>query len=150
MKDPKKGILPSHYDLAEKQKLLYSKEISPERRVKIAELLIQEGKYCEALEYLEQAKDEGKIKEVMEKAVEEGDYFSLAYAEKVSGLKVEADRWNRLGAQAEKLGKYSYALKAYKAANNTEKYNKLKEKLTPSEGEDLKPSLSDEEGTQNE
>ena len=150
MKDSKKGILPPHYDLAEKQKLLYSKDISAERRVKIAELLIQQGKYCEALEYLEQAKEESKIRELMEKAVEEGDYFSLAYAEKVSGLKVEADRWNRLGAEAEQLGKYSYALKAYQAANNTEKYNRLKEKLSSSEEGNLKPSLSEKKGAQNE
>ena len=150
MKDPKKGILPSHYDLAEKQKLLYSKDISTERRVKIAELLIQEGKYCEALEYLEQAKDEAKIREVMEKAVEQGDYFTLAYAEKVSGLKVEAAMWNRLGEKAENLGKYSYALKAYQAANNTENYNRLKEKLPSSEGENLKSSPSEKEGAQNE
>jgi len=134
MKSSKKGILPQHYDMLEKQRLLYSEDVPSERRVKIAELLIQQGKYCEAVEYLEQAKDEGKIKEVMEKAVEEGDYFLLAYVEKVSGLKVEAERWNRLGVMAEKLGKYSYALKAYQAANNTQSYNRLQEKLTPSEG----------------
>ena len=142
MKGSKKGILPRHFDLAEKQKLLYSKDISPQRRVRIAELLIQEGKYCEALEFLEQAKEESKIREIMEKAVEEGDHFVLAYAERVSGLKAEAEQWNRLGAKAEKLGKYSYALKAYQAANNTENYNRLKEKLSPSEGENSKSSQS--------
>ena len=150
MKDSKKGILPKHYELAEKQRLLYSKDISPERRVKIAELLIQQGKYCEAVEYLEQAKDESKIREVMEKAVEEGDYFLLAYAEKISGLKVEAEQWNQLGIAAEKLGKYSYALKAYQTANNTGNYNKLKEKLSPSVEEAPQPSPSEKKGAQNE
>ncbi len=150
MKGSKKGVLPKHYDLVEKQRLLYSKDISPERKVKIAELLIQQGNYCEAVEFLEQEKDEGKIREIMEKAVEEGDYFLLAYVEKISGLKVESEQWNRLGIAAEKLGKYSYALKAYQAANNTGNYNKLKEKLSPSGEEAPQPSPSEKKGAQNE
>jgi|GEM_PF-462861 len=112
-------------DYKMKQRILYIEETSPERLWQIAELLVNEGRFSDAYDYIEQMEDEEKLRWFLAEAMKRGDFFNFDRVARKLGIEIPAKEWEELGDTAARLGYIKYAVESYRRAGNRAKSGKI-------------------------
>lgn len=116
-------------DWRQKQQILYGGKSTPEQRLEIARMLVEQGMDSEAMDYLEVERDGNLLRALLERAAEKGETFLYRRAAAALGLKPSAADWEKVAQAAEASGRPSYARMARSAAGGPdEKPREPKEK----------------------
>ncbi len=99
---------------------LIERELSADKAVALAEAYLAEGRGAEAVVFLEKAGATDRLRELADRAVEEGDAFLFRAAGQALGEELPAERWRALAEAAEAAGKTRYAESARRWATRGE------------------------------
>ncbi|MHC4923478.1 MAG: hypothetical protein ACYTG4_05300 [Planctomycetota bacterium] len=111
---------PAPLDYVSKRRILYAKGQEGARRAK-AEEFIGAGRLSEALELLERVEDnDDLLNQVCDRAVENGDAFSLGRAGQLLRTEQDAAKWRALSEKALSIEKYFDAIRALEFAGDQE------------------------------
>ncbi len=108
-----------------KKRDLLNSEISKEESCQLGDRLLEAGFFHDALSFYEKGNCKERLQNLFEKAWQEGDYFLVKTIAPLIGKTIPREEWIELGQVAEKLGKYLFALNAYREANSTEDIARL-------------------------
>jgi hypothetical protein len=117
-------------DSLAKRDHLYSEKVTDEERNECADSFLEDGRYGEALEYLEITKDAARLARVEEVALEGGDTFLLLRLERIRGEDLPSDAWGRVADRALRLEKYYDAIRAFERAGDEERAERIREEHT--------------------
>ena len=113
----KKNALPNSQ---QKRKLLFDKNLPPERIISCGELYLREGRLNEAAELFARASHQEGLAQLRALAVDQGDSFLYGVASKGTAEGENREAWETLGKKAMELEKYSHAVKAFRKSENEE------------------------------
>ena len=122
----KKKTLPNSQ---QKRKLLFEKNISPERLISYGEMFLSEGRVNDAAELFSRASHEEGLAQLRALAVEQGDSFLYGVASRGSEEGNSRRAWETLGKRAMQLQKYSHAVRAFRKAANEDLLKTAEEAL---------------------
>ena len=97
---------------------LLEKRMDADQAIALADAYLEADRAVEALDFFAKAGAMDRLEEVAEQAIEAGDAFLLKSVLDAQGVEHAApERWERLGAAAERAGKTLYASVAHRMAN---------------------------------
>lgn len=116
---------PKFRDYLIKRDLLNEPNAERRKLLEWAGCCLEAGYVHDALEFYKKAGDTSSIEGILEKAMEEGDAFLVKQA--LDGLKrdLSAEEWLKLGKRAESLGKFVFAVEAYRKAGAEDEVARL-------------------------
>lgn len=89
----------------QRRKFLYSSDVSPEKLSEMGRAAEKEGFLSDAIDFFDRARDLEGLNRILDRAVEEGDFFLATRVEKAGGETISGDRLEKLAQNAERLGK---------------------------------------------
>ncbi len=113
----------------QKRKLLFEKNVPPDKLVSFGEMYLDEGRLNEAAELFARASHEEGLARIRALAIEQGDSFVYGVASKGSGEGDTPEAWEALGNKAMELQKFSHAVRAFRNADNVEALKAAEEAL---------------------
>jgi tetratricopeptide (TPR) repeat protein len=113
----------------EKRDLLNQSAASVETLLEWGELYLDAGLVHDALDFYEKAGAKEPLVKFVELAKAEGDALLLQRASTLLGGEPAGDEWRAVAAQAEQLGKFLFALKAYQRAGADEQVERMRNLL---------------------
>jgi len=113
----------------EKRNLLYGAKTTAAARSAFGAAYLQSDRVEDALDFFEQAKDLEALRGLKARALEEGDAFVLARFERIAGLEVTAEEWQRAARAASQAEQWSQARRAYEKAGLPEEAQKAAERM---------------------
>ena len=122
----KKNALPNSQ---QKRKLVFDKNVPPERLISHGETYMSQGRLNEAAELFSRASHEEGLAQLRTLAIEQGDSFLYEVASKGAGEGDSRQAWENLGNKAMELEKYSHAVRAFRKAENEESLRAAEEAL---------------------
>jgi hypothetical protein len=84
----------------------------------------------DAVDFFEKAGVQEPLRKLLELAREEGDVFLMRRVYAILGQEPTAREWLAVANQAERLGKFLFALKGYALAGATDKVDQLQQSLS--------------------
>jgi hypothetical protein len=115
----------------EKRDLLHGDPPNKARISGIAEKLASEGRWPEAIDYLEVVKDDKLIAKAEADAVARGSSWLLQQVERVGGRKADPSQWERLSDAAAKLERWRDAVRALAMSGKTAEAEALRLEKCP-------------------
>ena len=101
--------------------------------IKYGELYQKQGFLSDAIDFFVKAEAKEKLEELLPQVITEGDVFLFTKIYQALKKKPSTSDWERIGEVAFKLGKWQFALKAFRSAENEEKIREM-EQLLKKEG----------------
>jgi hypothetical protein len=98
-------------DAIQRRELL-EQELDAGRALKVAEAYLEEGRFFDALAFLDKAGDLDRLRAIRDEAIRAGDVFLLREAAARCGEEPDADTWRALAEAAASFGKDGYAQEA--------------------------------------
>jgi len=138
----KKNSLPHSF---KRQKMVHDQKLSEEALVSLGELYLQGDRVHDAADFFRKAGHREGMDQLKKAALEQGDSFLFKVA--VGGVPGEGkkEEWEALGNRAMELGKYSYAVSAFDAAENEEARKHAREELEKLNSQAEKPEENQEQ-----
>ena len=99
--------------------MLNDRNASPDRLMELSRQFVTEGFLSDAVDFAQKAVDEQGLNDLVELAIEDGDYFLLVRIGKALGRELTDEERGRVAERAEVLGKSTFADQA-RAARNEE------------------------------
>ena len=96
-------------DVLKKRELLADHGLSEAEMAAIGEGFLEQGGYCDAIEFFQKAGAEDRLMAVLDLMVEQGDYFLAEKIERFLGEPLGDEVWRGLMKNAENLGKNNFA-----------------------------------------
>ena len=115
----------------QKRDLLASENLSPENALVYAEFLFGRQGFDDALAFFAKAESQEGIERVKRVALEHGNSGLLFEVARRRPAEVVSADWDQLGDNAVDLGKYAYAVFAYRRSGNDEKRRQAEQHYTP-------------------
>lgn len=91
-------------------------EMDPARALQVAEAYLELGREAESIVFLAKAGASDRLREIAERAVQQGDAFLLRQACRALGEDPSPEQWRGLAEAAAALGKELYAAEAQRQA----------------------------------
>jgi tetratricopeptide (TPR) repeat protein len=107
-------------DYKEKQRILYLDRTQPAALSALGDRYLAAGRIADAVECFGRGNDADKLRAVLTRAEEEGDVQFFLQAVKALGREATQEEWNRLGEQAHRRGRLTFARHAFEKSGNTE------------------------------
>ena len=107
-------------DCLNRRQMLNSTSISATKLSELAREFAGQGFLSDAVDFYAKANDQEGLAQVLNLAVDEGDYFLFTRIKKTLGLPIEPEDCQRLADRAEELGKLAFAGQARKKAAGPE------------------------------
>ncbi len=124
-------------DPIEKRDLIYGDDTDPDQLDTLGHRFLEEGYLPDALE----AFVEGDVKKggekILEKAVQQGDYFLINWVHEQWPELLDRQIWMEAGQQAEENGRLTDAVKLYYAGDFNEEMNRVEQRLEDELGHEL-------------
>lgn len=114
-----------------RRQILYAPRATIDEKNAAADLFLEEERYGEALEFLEQTKDASRLDRVLGAGIELGDTFLLRRVEKIRGEPIPEAEWRRAADRAKGLGKHLDAFYAIGRSEGEEPAETYREKHLP-------------------
>jgi hypothetical protein len=95
---------------------LVEKDLPPAQALAIAEVYLAQDRCVEAVDFLALAKDPGKVAELRERAIREGDAFLLRAVARAEDRAPTREEWQQLSQAAQTRGLERYAIEARRQA----------------------------------
>lgn len=95
-------------------------ELDPARALRIAEAYLEQGRVAESIVFLAKAGAGDRLRELAQRAVQDGDAFLLREACRALGEEPVREQWQELAARATAAGKERYAVEAHRQAERME------------------------------
>jgi len=99
---------------------LVEKDLPPAQALAIAEGYLAQDRCVEAVDFLALAKDSGKLAELRERAIQEGDAFLLRSVARAEGRTPTRDDWHQLSEAARARGLDRYADEARRQSERSD------------------------------
>jgi len=115
----------------EKRDLLHADAPNRSRIEAIAEKLASEGRWPEAIDYLEVTHDEKLLAKAEADAVVRGAAWLLQQVERISGKKCDPEKWQRLSDAAARAERWRDAVRALALAGKTAEAEALRVEKCP-------------------
>jgi hypothetical protein len=115
----------------EKRDLLHADPPNRTRVAGIASKLAGEGRWPEAIDYLEVVKDDGVLAKAQAEAVAIGSAWLLSQVERISGKKCDASEWERLSDAAARSERWRDAVRALSLGGMGERAEALRLEKCP-------------------
>jgi hypothetical protein len=115
----------------EKRDLLHAEQPNRARILGIVEKLSSQGRWPEAIDYLEIAPDPAWLAKAEADAVTRGSAWLLQQVERISGKKAGPEKWTRLSESAAKHERWRDAVRALSMAGEVEKAEALRAEKCP-------------------
>lgn len=115
----------------EKRDLLHAETPNRSRVTGIAAKLAGEGRWPEAIDYLELVKDEALLAKAEAHAVEAGSSWLLQQVERISGKKAASSQWEKLSDAAARLERWRDAVRALSLGGMPERAEALRGEKCP-------------------
>jgi mannitol/fructose-specific phosphotransferase system IIA component (Ntr-type) len=110
-----------------KQKLLYTDKTCPEILKKCGDLLREQGRISDALDFYQKADDREGLQKIKDMALESGDVMLFQQAAKGLGIELKPKDWEDIAQKAVQLKKHSFAQQALQKANHEKGLNAPKQ-----------------------
>lgn len=107
-------------DYKEKQRILHLDRTQPATLSALGDRYLAAGRIADAVECFGRGNDAGKLRAIMARAEEEGDVQFFLQAVKALGREATQEEWSRLGEQALRRGRLTFARHAFEKSGNTE------------------------------
>ncbi|HOI72803.1 MAG TPA: hypothetical protein PLO63_01535 [Syntrophales bacterium] len=107
-------------DYKEKQRILHLDRTAPAALSALGDRYLAAGRIADAVECFGRGNDAGKLRAIMARAEEEGDVQFFLQAVKALGREATQEEWSRLGEQALRRGRLTFARHAFEKSGNTE------------------------------
>lgn len=114
-------------DPLERRLVLYGKDTPRETLCYYGDLYLEAGRLNDAVEFYGRAGHKEGLLRIKEIALQTGDAFLLEQVEAFLGEGIPDGVWIELGIRAKKLGKYSFAQKAFARAREVEALREVQE-----------------------
>lgn len=111
---------------SETRKVLFSKTMPPEEIDAYGQVLLDDGRTNQALDFFEKTKNKDKIRLVVEKAREAGDASVWLRGKNLLGEKPTPEMWEGIAERALALGKERFAAWAYDQAGRSERAEEIR------------------------
>ncbi len=115
----------------EKRDLLHAETPNRARVTGIAEKLGAEGRWPEAVDYLELVKDDGLLAKAEAQAVVTGSSWLLSQVERISGKKCDPAQWEKLSDAAARNERWRDAVRALSLGGQAERAEALRLEKCP-------------------
>ena len=115
----------------EKRDLLHAETPNRSRVSGIAAKLAGEGRWPEAIDYLELVKDDGLLAKAESEAVAIGSAWLLSQVERISGKKCDAAKWEKLSEAAARSERWRDAVRALSLGGQAERAEALRLEKCP-------------------
>src|SRR5687767_4534079 len=115
----------------EKRDLLHAGQPNRARIAALVDKMASEGRWPEAIDYLEIAPDDGRIAKARADAIARGSAWLLQQVERISGKKAEPPEWVRLSESAARAERWRDAVRALASAGEAEKAEALRLEKCP-------------------
>ena len=112
-----------------KQKLLYIDKTPPEILKNYGNVLFEQGRISDALDFYQKAGDHDGVEKIRQVAFESGDVMLFQQAAKALQVEPKVKDWKDIAQKALQQKKYSFALLALEKAGDEEGLNALKKQL---------------------
>ncbi len=122
----------------EKRDLLHAESPNRGRILGIVRKLEGEGRWPEAIDYLEIANDADSIAKAEADSIARGSAWLLQQVERISGKKADPEKWSRLSEAAARAERWRDAVRALASAGRPEEAEALRLEKCP-EYEPFKP-----------
>jgi Flp pilus assembly protein TadD len=122
----KRDSLPDSY---RKQKKLHDKKVSVEVLVSLGERFLEQGRFFDASLFFRKADHRAGLERLKTLAMEQGDSFLFQLVVAKDSGPANRQEWEALGKKAVELGKFSHAVRAFRAAENEEARKKAEDEL---------------------
>jgi hypothetical protein len=106
------GDLP---DPLRKREILYSSDTPAEELTALGRAFLDKGLPMDALDCFAEARSRPDLEDLLERAIQDGDYFVLRRCALALGRKPSGEERKRLAVRARELGKEAFATAAEKA-----------------------------------
>jgi hypothetical protein len=113
----------------EKRKTLFGEKTREEEMRQTGTQFMEAGQYDDALEFFARCDAAGKVREILERAKQEGNTPLYLRAKVVLGEAAEEDELRELARAAHDAGRPSMALVAYEKAGMEERAEELRQEL---------------------
>jgi len=143
-----KGELPN---FAAKQKLLHSKDQTPESQVAVGDRFFEAGQLYDALDFFTQASNDDGIARVRDRAVSDADPLLLKLVLRRIEGEAPSEEWRTLGQNALENGKKLCAEEAFRMAGDWQTVARLRGEVAAEEREAMgEEDLEDEESDEDD
>jgi hypothetical protein len=112
-----------------KRDLLHSPNVAGEEIAQYGWEYFKQDRLVDALDFFEKAKDLEGIRRIMERSIEEGDYFLLQQSSKILKETVPETVWRMVGGKALASGRVQQALMAFKTISDENKIQEIQSLL---------------------
>ena len=115
----------------EKRDLLHAEAPNRSRILGISEKLAAEGRWPEAIDYIEVVPDAKLLARAEAEAIARGSVWLLAQVERISGKKCDADQWMKVSASAAAGERWRDAVRALGMSGRTDEAEALRTEKCP-------------------
>ena len=122
----------------EKRDLLHAETPNQAKVDAVAEKLISENRYAEAVDYVEITRSAALVQKLAERALEVGSPFLLSQVERLTGAKRPEGDWRTVAEGAQKAERWMDAVRALKGGGFEDEAEALRQDKCP-EYEPFKP-----------
>lgn len=91
---------------------------------------LEGGRICDAIDFFEKARHREGLDSLLERCVNDGDFFLYRKVAIALGVSPGSDEWTKLGDRALALGKVLFARSAYREAGVPEKLTQVERLLS--------------------
>jgi hypothetical protein len=115
----------------EKRDLLHAESPNVSKITAIARKLAAEGRWPEAIDYLELVKDKDLLAKAESSAVERGSVWLLSQVARIAGHEIDPAQWRRLSESASRQERWRDAVRALSQAGDAEASEALRLEKCP-------------------
>ena len=115
----------------EKRDLLHADPPKMQKVNAVARKLLDEGRYPEAVDYVEVTKDPQLVEALEQEALSKGSPFLLAQVARIRGEPVDAEKWVRVAEGCKQAGRYLDAVRSLQQAGREEDAEALRQEHCP-------------------
>lgn len=115
----------------EKRDLLHADKPDGARIDAIASKMTSEGRFPEAIDYVEITRSAGLVSQAEADAVKRGSVWQLQQADRIRGTKSAADAWSRLAENAKTAERWFDAVRALQFAGREDEAEALRAEKCP-------------------